>query len=473
MKPIFLFTIFSALMPLFYSNIRFKDDEMMKAHHHHKTFFLENAKLPNFKTNEEDQIRVHLIPHSHNDVGWLKTASDYFWGTNKKIQAAHVQLILDSIVSALESDPNKKFVYVEVFYFMKWWNQQKPEKKTIVKNLVKNGQLEFINGGFCMNDEATTHFEDIIDQMTLGHKFLKDVFNITVSIGWHLDPFGHSSTQANIFAEMGFDALFFARVDYQDKQRRIEGKNMEMLWKPIGSKDNQGLFSAITYFHYSAPPGFCFDDACDEEPIVDDEDNENSNINWKAMDLVEYFKNMALHYKQNELMHVIGDDFHYANAFKYFGNIDRLISYINDRPQWGVKLFYSTPSSYVKEINKLNIKYEVKTDDFMPYADAPNAYWTGYYVSRPKLKGMIKEAGRFLQIVRTLFALSQFSGTSSDIDNIRQDMMLSVYELEKAMAIMQHHDAIAGTSVQSVADDYANIVKRGMTEAINVNGFIY
>ena len=51
--------------------------------------------------------------------------------------------------------------------------------------------------------------------------------------------------------------------------------------------------------------------------------------------------------------------------------------------------------------------------------------------------------------------------------------MLSVYELEKAMAIMQHHDAIAGTSVQSVADDYANIVKRGMTEAINVNGFIY
>jgi len=35
--------------------------------------------------------------------------------------------------------------------------------KDQVKGLVKNGQLEFINGGWCMNDEATTYFEDIID----------------------------------------------------------------------------------------------------------------------------------------------------------------------------------------------------------------------------------------------------------------------------------------------------------------------
>jgi hypothetical protein len=32
-----------------------------------------------------------------------------------------------------------------------------------VRNLVKTGQLEFINGGWCMNDEANTYYEDIID----------------------------------------------------------------------------------------------------------------------------------------------------------------------------------------------------------------------------------------------------------------------------------------------------------------------
>lgn len=33
-------------------------------------------------------------------------------------------------------------------------------------------------------------------------------------IGWHIDPFGHSNANASLFAEMGFDELFFARADY-------------------------------------------------------------------------------------------------------------------------------------------------------------------------------------------------------------------------------------------------------------------
>lgn len=39
-------------------------------------------------------------------------------------------------------------------------------------------------------------------------------FGIRPKIGWHLDPFGHSSTNPMIFAEMGFDAWFFARLDF-------------------------------------------------------------------------------------------------------------------------------------------------------------------------------------------------------------------------------------------------------------------
>ena len=33
-------------------------------------------------------------------------------------------------------------------------------------------------------------------------------------IGWQIDPFGHSQTNARLFAEMGFDAFFIGRLDY-------------------------------------------------------------------------------------------------------------------------------------------------------------------------------------------------------------------------------------------------------------------
>ncbi len=92
--------------------------------------------------------------------------------------------------------------------------------KEIVKKLVRNGQLEFINGGVCQNDEATPYYEDMIDQMTWGHQFLKREFGIAPNVGWQIDPFGHSSTQASLFHDMGIDGYFFARLDYQDKNHR-------------------------------------------------------------------------------------------------------------------------------------------------------------------------------------------------------------------------------------------------------------
>ncbi|PIA38320.1 hypothetical protein AQUCO_02800180v1 [Aquilegia coerulea] len=48
----------------------------------------------------------------------------------------------------------------------------------------------------CMHDEAAPHYIDMIDETTLGHRFIKQEFNQTPRIGWQIDPFGHSAVQA-------------------------------------------------------------------------------------------------------------------------------------------------------------------------------------------------------------------------------------------------------------------------------------
>ena len=66
------------------------------------------------------------------------------------------------------------------------------------------GRLEFILGGWCMDDEASTHYNAIIDEHALGFEFLRQNFGECgrPRIGWQIDPFGHSREQASLFAQV-------------------------------------------------------------------------------------------------------------------------------------------------------------------------------------------------------------------------------------------------------------------------------
>lgn len=157
----------------------------------------------------------------------------FFFAGHGLTQKAGVQYIIDSVVQALLQDPEKRFIYVESAFFSKWWREQDDKLKEQVKMLVNEGRLEFIGGAWSMNDEATTHYQSIIDQFTWGLRFLNDTFGECgrPRVGWQIDPFGHSREQASLFAKMGFDGLFIGRLDFQDKMNRLENKTPEMIWK--------------------------------------------------------------------------------------------------------------------------------------------------------------------------------------------------------------------------------------------------
>jgi len=54
-------------------------------------------------------MTVHLIPHSHDDVGWLKTVDQYYSGSEYGIQKANVEMIITNVINELLNDPAKRF----------------------------------------------------------------------------------------------------------------------------------------------------------------------------------------------------------------------------------------------------------------------------------------------------------------------------------------------------------------------------
>jgi alpha-mannosidase len=54
--------------------------------------------------------------------------------------------------------------------------------------------------------------------MMMGHEFLQREFNVTPRVGWLLDSFGHSASNARLYADMGLEAIFFGRLDHNDRE---------------------------------------------------------------------------------------------------------------------------------------------------------------------------------------------------------------------------------------------------------------
>ena len=208
-------------------------------------------------------LTVHIVPHTHDDCGWLKTFDAYYSGTDNWLHLASVRNILDAVVLSLAKEPSRRFTFVEQSFFQRWWSEQDDAQRSATRKLVASGQLQFANGGWCMHDEATTHFVDMIDQTTLGHRMIAEEFGAEAvpTVGWQLDPFGHSATQAALLsAEAGMDALFFGRISNAERERRRANRSAEFIWRasPSLGADAQ-VFAGLTGEYrgnYVPPEGF-------------------------------------------------------------------------------------------------------------------------------------------------------------------------------------------------------------------------
>ena len=80
-------------------------------------------------------------------------------------------------------------------------------------------------------------------------------------IGWSLDPFGMSTTQATLQAAMGMDAWFFTRLSADAVEERKRERSLEFVWRASSSlpANISEIFCHVFESYYCMPSEFQFE----------------------------------------------------------------------------------------------------------------------------------------------------------------------------------------------------------------------
>lgn len=445
--------------------------------------------------NRHNKLKVFVVPHSHNDPGWIKTFEDYYTTQTKHI--------LDNMLVKLPEDPRRKFIWAEISYFSMWWNELKEDDRDQVKRLIRNNQLEIVTGGWVMNDEANSHWQSTVTQLTDGHQWLKQNLNYTPISHWSIDPFGLSLTQPMLLKKMGLENMLIQRVHYSVKKQLASTKQLEFRWRQLwdGKGDTEIFTHLMPFYSYDIPhtcgpdPKICCQFDFKRLPNhgfscpwrVPPQVITDKNVAERAELLLDQYRKKSTLFGTNVLLAPLGDDFRYDHPTEWdvqYTNYQKLFDYMNSNLKLNVQAQFGTLTDYFNEVRKSKKLSEFPTlsGDFFTYADRDDHYWSGYYTSRPYYKRMDRTLLAYIKAAESIHTLACISNKPGAewIANEATGIEKIITTSRHALSLFQHHDGITGTARNHVVIDYAEKMKsaiRGCQQVIQLcahvllNGF--
>ena len=86
------------LGPMYFFSANGNINGFHPVNHKHRREELAGIRAKHNRSANDEHLYIHLIPHTHDDVGWLKTVDMYFTGSNNGVQQAEVELVLDTTI---------------------------------------------------------------------------------------------------------------------------------------------------------------------------------------------------------------------------------------------------------------------------------------------------------------------------------------------------------------------------------------
>ncbi|KAG9352329.1 hypothetical protein JZ751_020742 [Albula glossodonta] len=431
---------------------------------------------------DSEPLHVFVVPHSHNDPGWIKTFDKYYFD--------QTQHIFNNMVAKLQEDPRRKFIWSEISFFSKWWESVDIHKQEAMRKLILGGQLEIVTGGWVMTDEANAHYFAMIDQLIEGHQWLEKNIGVTPRSGWAVDPFGHSATMPYLLKRANLTSMLIQRVHYSIKKHFASTRSLEFMWRQAWDPESStDIFCHMMPFYSYDVPHTCGPDpkiCCqfDFKRLPGGRVNcpwkvppraiTESNVAERAHLILDQYRKKSKLFRSKVVLVPLGDDFRYDKALEWdqqYHNYQKLFDYMNSHPEMHVHAQFGTLTDYFDAVYKMNgvaqggrpTDYPVLSGDFFAYADREDHYWSGYYTSRPFYKNLDRVLESHLRGAEILYSLALAHARHAGMEG---RYPVSDYNLltdaRRNIGLFQHHDAITGTAKEAVVIDYGSRLLRSL-----------